>query len=116
MVSRKRVAKSLVPVNPEVERFAKFGSPQLIYGEDRADYDALLASICAAVKPTDFVEDMLVNDIAYLQWEILRLRRLKTSHMKIVSVNSLTRPIQCAPTARITSGGRFDPESCRLIW
>jgi hypothetical protein len=24
--------------------------------------------------------------------------------------------IQCAPTARITSGGRFHPESCRLIW
>ena len=23
---------------------------------------------------------------------------------------------QCAPTARITSGGRFHPESCRLIW
>ena len=24
--------------------------------------------------------------------------------------------IQCAPTARIASGGRFHPESCRLIW
>ena len=23
---------------------------------------------------------------------------------------------QCAPKARITSGGRFHPESCRLIW
>ncbi len=23
---------------------------------------------------------------------------------------------QCAPTARITSGGRYHPESCRLIW
>jgi hypothetical protein len=23
---------------------------------------------------------------------------------------------QCAPKARITNGGRFHPESCRLIW
>ena len=23
---------------------------------------------------------------------------------------------QCAPKARITSGGGFHPESCRLIW
>jgi hypothetical protein len=23
---------------------------------------------------------------------------------------------RCAPKARITSGGRFHPESCRLIW
>jgi len=28
----------------------------------------------------------------------------------------LARIIQCAPKARITSGGRFHPESCRLIW
>ena len=28
----------------------------------------------------------------------------------------LTRLIQCAPTAQVTNGGRFRPESCRLIW
>jgi hypothetical protein len=26
------------------------------------------------------------------------------------------RIIQCAQMARVTSGGRFHPESCRLIW
>jgi Ca2+-binding RTX toxin-like protein/subtilisin family serine protease len=30
--------------------------------------------------------------------------------------DNLARIMQCAPTARITSGGRFHPESCRLIW
>jgi hypothetical protein len=30
--------------------------------------------------------------------------------------NSLRAIIRCAPTARITSGGRIHPESCRLIW
>ncbi len=24
--------------------------------------------------------------------------------------------VQCAPKARITSGGGFHPESCRLLW
>jgi hypothetical protein len=24
--------------------------------------------------------------------------------------------LRCAPTARVASGGRFHPESCRLIW
>ena len=28
----------------------------------------------------------------------------------------LTRIMQCAPKARTISGGRFHPESCRLIW
>jgi hypothetical protein len=29
---------------------------------------------------------------------------------------ALTHLIQCAPKARNTSGGRFHPGSCRLIW
>ena len=29
---------------------------------------------------------------------------------------ALARISQCAPKARITSGGRYHPESCRLIW
>src|SRR5271169_784105 len=29
---------------------------------------------------------------------------------------SLREALRCAPTARITSGGRIHPESCRLIW
>ena len=30
------------------------------------------------------------------------------------SANPLARISQCAPTARITSGGRFHPDSCRF--
>lgn len=28
----------------------------------------------------------------------------------------LCQAFRCAPKARVTSGGRFHPESCRLIW
>ena len=38
-------------------------------------------------------------------------------HEPTVALRSyLARIIQCAQMARATSGGRFHPESCRLIW
>src|SRR5687767_9563178 len=63
-----------VPVRP----LALFGPPLLLAGEDAAAYDALVARMCAAVKPVDVIEEMLVADVVFLQWDILRYRRLKT--------------------------------------
>jgi hypothetical protein len=33
-----------------------------------------------------------------------------------LKLSAYVRNWQCAPKARIISGGRFHPESCRLIW
>ena len=33
-----------------------------------------------------------------------------------VDAAGLCEALRCAPTARITSGGRIHPENCRLIW
>ncbi len=60
-------------------RLALFGAPLLIEGEDAATYDELLARMLAAVKPADVIEEMLIADMAMLEWEVLRWRRLKTS-------------------------------------
>src|SRR5262249_12778887 len=60
-------------------RLALFGQPPLIEGEDAATYEELLAHMLAAVKPVDVIEEMLIVDVASLEWEILRWRRLKTS-------------------------------------
>src|SRR5262249_13423676 len=62
-----------------VARLALFGPPLLIEGEDAATYDELLAHMLAAVKPVDVIEEMLIVDVASLEWEILRWRRWKTS-------------------------------------
>lgn len=67
-----------------------FDPPLLLEGEDAAAYDELLARVCAAVKPTDVIDEMFVNDVVYLQWEILRLRRLKLSLTKA----SLHQPLE----------------------
>ena len=53
------------------------GPPPLIEGEDGTAYNQLHGSITAAVKPKDFIEEILARDIADLSWDVLRLRRLK---------------------------------------
>jgi hypothetical protein len=53
--------------------------PPLIEGEDAAAYDQLLARICAAVKPVDVIDEMFTADVVSLEWEVLRLHRLKWS-------------------------------------
>jgi len=70
-------------------RLALFGTPLLIEGEDAATYDELLAHMLAAVKPVDVIDEMLVVDVAALQWEILRWRRLKASLIQAHVVKAL---------------------------
>jgi len=75
-MERVRIKRRTPELTP---RLALFGTPLLIEGEDAATYDELLAHMLAAVKPTDVIDEMLIVDVASLQWEILRWRRLKTS-------------------------------------
>jgi hypothetical protein len=71
------VAKS-PPVAPELD---PFGPPPLLEGEDGAAYDELFIRISTAVKPTDTLEDIWIHDLVYLQWDVLRWRRLKVNLM-----------------------------------
>jgi hypothetical protein len=80
-----RVAKSAAispaPGTARTRRVAPFGPPPLIQGEDRGAYDKLLARVSAAVKPVDILEEIWVHDVVDLEWEVLRLRRLKVALM-----------------------------------
>jgi len=60
-----------------------FGPPPLIKGEDRAAYDDYLAKLSAAMKPKDVLEEMCVQDIVDLTWEIQRMRHLKASFLTL---------------------------------
>jgi hypothetical protein len=53
--------------------------PPLLTTESRNDFDALLKALQREIKPKGVIEDMYVADIAYIIWEILRLRRCKTA-------------------------------------
>ena len=70
-------------------RLALFGPPLLIEGEDAATYDDLLAHMLAAVKPVDVIDEMLIVDVASLEWEVLRCRRLKTSLIQARGLKAL---------------------------
>lgn len=63
--------------NVSVAHASMFGAPSLLEGESLKDYSALLNQIRAAVKPTDVIEEMWVEDCASLFWDTLRLRRHK---------------------------------------
>jgi hypothetical protein len=66
-----------------------FGPPPLIEGEDRAAYEDYPAKTSAAVKPKDFLEEMWLQDIVDLTWEIRRMRHLKASFLTLHLSNGL---------------------------
>jgi hypothetical protein len=55
------------------------GAPPLLEGEDGAAYDELLARISGHINPRDILEEIWVRDVVDLTWDVLRLRRLKTT-------------------------------------
>jgi hypothetical protein len=57
----------------------------LLPGEDEVGYAGLSAHLLAAVKPTDFIEELLVRDAIDLTWGILRLRRMKAGLLGAVA-------------------------------
>src|SRR5262245_46426127 len=71
------------------ERLNLFGQPQLLEGEDTASYDQLVARLFAAVKPIDVIDEMFVADVAFLEWDVLRWRRLKFELIRSCALKSL---------------------------
>jgi hypothetical protein len=72
-----------------------FGSPPLFKREDLAQYQAIRDHITAAVAPSDFLEEIWVNDFANLLWETQRLRRLKAALIEATAhegVKKVMRP------------------------
>jgi hypothetical protein len=72
-----------------VSRFALFGPPPLLAGEDSAAYDDLLARVSGSVKPADIIEELWVHDIVDATWDILRWRRIKISLVEMEMPSAL---------------------------
>jgi hypothetical protein len=87
--SKTEIAAPSVP--SWAHRFALFGPPPLIAGEDAAAYDQLLARVCSAVKPVDIIEEIFIADLASLEWEVLRWRRLKSNLIQARGCKALQR-------------------------
>jgi len=80
---------SKVSTSKTVTKHSLFGPPPLLEGEDAAAYDEFYGRVCAALKPADVIEEMLVADLVGLEWELLRWRRLKSSLIQARGLNAL---------------------------
>ena len=58
-----------------------FGPPPLLYGEDEAAYDEMLARVSGAFGPKDFIEEIWVRDLVDAAWTIIRLRRIQAAFL-----------------------------------
>jgi hypothetical protein len=72
-----------------VQRFALFGLPPLLEGEDRALYDDLVGRMWEAVNPFDVIDELHAADVVYSEWEIMRWRRLKFNLLQASVHNAL---------------------------
>lgn len=88
--------------------------------EENPDYEALRARIVAAVEPKDAVEELWVDDVAELSFEIKRLRHMR---MRIVAIaridalDALIRPVadlQTRPLVRSWSLG-YDSQANEIL-
>ena len=71
--------KSMPSAPARVQRFAFFGPPPVLEGEDAALYDDFVGRMYAAVKPVDIIDELYLADVVALQWEIMRWRRVKAN-------------------------------------
>jgi hypothetical protein len=62
----------------------------LLITESKDEFDLLRDTLNAEVKPRGIIEQMYVEDIAYLVWEILRLRRSKAAIINLAFRDALT--------------------------
>ena len=63
----------------EISPVSIFGPPPLLEGEDTAAYEEMLTRVSSAVRPSDFIDKILVRDCVDLTWEIFRWKRVKTN-------------------------------------
>ena len=79
MSKQRRGALALLPVSP------------LLITESPDDFDRIRDAFDQELKPRGIVEQMYVADIAYIAWEILRLRRCKAGIINSAFLQALER-------------------------
>jgi hypothetical protein len=84
----KNKSKSKSKTSPSA-RSTPFGQPPLLEGEDSAVYDELLSRLRQAVQPVDIIDEIFIDDVASLQCEVLRWRRLKLNLIRALELEAL---------------------------
>jgi hypothetical protein len=73
------ISQQFLPPATTVDRSAVLAAPPLVEGEDPKLYGEFAARVLRAVKPKDFIEELLVQDVIDLSWDIRRMRLYKAA-------------------------------------
>jgi hypothetical protein len=77
----KQTNRSSRPISKSHSRPNVFGPPPLLYNEDEAAYNEMLARVSDSLRPTDFIEQIWIHDLVDAAWNIIRLRRLQAAYL-----------------------------------
>ena len=96
------------------------GPPPLLPNESLLDYEGLKARLRAKIAPQDVLEEIWLRDILDLQWEVLRMRRLKSrllGNSSPIGLESLLhRRVNYLDKDKLVEGwGRGDKESIKEV-
>ena len=96
------------------------GPPPLLPNESHADYEGLKARLRAKISPQDMLEEIWVRDILDLQWEVLRMRRIKARILSSSSPEGLEsllyRRVPYHAKDKLVEGwGRADKETIKEV-
>jgi hypothetical protein len=58
-----------------------FGPPPILYGEDEAAYQEMVAGFSDALGPKDMIEKFWVHDLVNAAWNLIRFRRIKDTFL-----------------------------------
>jgi hypothetical protein len=80
-------------------RTALLPRPPLLMTESREEFDQVRNSLEREIQPRGLIEQMYVDDMAYVVWEIRRLRRCKDTIINVAFRAGLKRvlPLLCGP-------------------
>ena len=67
------------------------GGPALMDGEDRKAFEIFLEKFLNSLCPRDPIEEILILDVAYLTWDILRIWRLRAKFLNSCADEGLRR-------------------------
>jgi len=81
MTKAGQVSSALIPTSP------------LLLTESKDEFDLIRDNLNDQIKPRGIIEQMYVEDIAYLVWEILRLRRSRAAIINFAFRDALTEVV-----------------------
>ena len=73
-----------------LERVICIAPAPLLAGEAGTDYKAVAERMVAVIQPKETIEEFLTRDVIDLNWDILRLRRLKAELLRVSAASGVT--------------------------